>query len=106
MTATHEPLEYYAGLPYAVEVRRDEEGRFAKVPGLPGCVTYADTFEELGPMVEDAKRGWIEDALEHGDPVPEPKTSPGSSTSGCRRACTATSRARPRRRACRSTNSS
>lgn len=26
-------------------------------------------------MIEDAKRGWIEDALEHGDPVPEPKRS-------------------------------
>ena len=75
MTATNETLGYYMGLPYAVEVCRDEDGWFAKVPELPGCMTYADTLEELGPMIEDAKRGWIEDALEHGDPVPEPKTA-------------------------------
>ena len=75
MEAKDKTLEYYAGLPYLVEVRHDEDGWFAKVPELPGCMTYADTFEELGPMIEDAKRGWIEDALEHGDPVPEPRTA-------------------------------
>ena len=79
MEATGKTLEYYMGLPYTVEVRHDEDGWFAKVPELPGCMTYADTFEELGPMIEDARRGWIEDALEHGDPVPEPKTAEGFS---------------------------
>lgn len=66
-------LDHYLGLPYTVEVRRDEDGWFAKVFELPGCMTWADTFEELGSMIEDAKRGWIEDAMEHGDPVPEPR---------------------------------
>ncbi len=38
-------------------------------------MTWADTFEELGSMIEDAKMAWIEDALEDGDPVPEPRES-------------------------------
>ncbi len=62
-------------LPYKVEIAHDEDGWFAKVIDLPGCMTWADTFEELRPMIEDAKRGWIEDALEYGDPVPEPRTA-------------------------------
>ena len=68
-------LEYYLNLPYSAEIKHDEDGWFAKVVELPGCMTWADTFEELGPMIEDAKRGWIEDALEHGDPVPEPRST-------------------------------
>jgi predicted RNase H-like HicB family nuclease len=28
--------------------------------------------KEVWVMVEDAKRLWLESALEHGDPIPEP----------------------------------
>ncbi len=72
-------LDYYLGLPYTVEIRHDEDGWFAKVQELPGCMTWADTFEGLGPMIEDAKRGWIEVGLEHGDPIPEPRDVEGYS---------------------------
>jgi antitoxin HicB len=75
MEAQSETLQYYLNLPYSAEIKHDEDGWFAKVVELPGCMTWADTFEELGPMIEDAKRGWIEDALEHGDPVPEPRST-------------------------------
>lgn len=71
MTTEYKTLDYYMAIPYTVEVRKTEEGYFAKILELPGCMTWADTFEELGPMIEDAKAGWIEDALEDGDPVPE-----------------------------------
>jgi len=66
-------LEYYMALPYTVEVHHSGENYFARVVELKGCMTWADTFEELGAMIEDAKAAWIEDALEDGDPVPEPK---------------------------------
>ena len=72
MTVDNKTLEYYMGLPYTVEVRRTEEGYFAKVEELPGCMTWAGSFEELGAMIEDAKKSWIADALDDGDPVPEP----------------------------------
>ncbi|MGB3682522.1 MAG: toxin-antitoxin system HicB family antitoxin [Rubrobacteraceae bacterium] len=76
---TANTIEQYMNLPYAVEIKHDEDGWFAKVMELPGCMTWADTFEELGPMIEDAKRGWIEDALESGDPVPGPRHLEGYS---------------------------
>ena len=66
-------LKHYMSLPYTVEIKRSEDGYFAKVLELPGCMTWADTLEELEYMIEDAMLCWIEDALKHGDPVPEPK---------------------------------
>jgi antitoxin HicB len=73
--AREKTLDYYLSLPYKVEIIHDEDGWFAKVLDLPGCMTWANSYEELKPMIEDAKLGWIEDALEHGDPVPEPRNN-------------------------------
>ena len=70
-------IEKYLSLPYTIEVLRDEDennpGWFARVVELPGCMTQGDTFEELGEMIEDAMRAWIETALEDGQPIPEPR---------------------------------
>ncbi len=69
-------IDEYLALPYVVEVMHeqadDQGGWFARVVELPGCMTQADTFEELEPMVKDAMRAWILTALEAGLPVPEP----------------------------------
>lgn len=79
-----EKLDYYLSLPYTIKVIRDvdegEESWFAKVVELPGCMTEADTFTELGEMIEDAMRAWIEIALEDGQAIPEPR--PTESYSG------------------------
>ncbi|MCR5175438.1 MAG: type II toxin-antitoxin system HicB family antitoxin [Anaerovibrio sp.] len=40
---------------------------------MPGCITCADTWEELQYMIEDAKRCWLSCTLEDGMPIPEPK---------------------------------
>jgi len=69
MAIKNKTLDYYMNLPYTVEAKHDEDGWFAKVVELPGCMTWADTFEELVAMIEDAKLGWIEVGLEHGDPA-------------------------------------
>ena len=54
-------------LGYRVEVAYiKEEGFFAKVPSLPGCITSADTMAELIEMIEDAMCLWIQVALEDG----------------------------------------
>jgi antitoxin HicB len=70
-------LKYYLSLPYTIEIFRDNDednpGWVAKVVELPGCITQGDTFEELGEMIEDAMRGWVEIALADGIPVPEPR---------------------------------
>ena len=35
----------------------------------------ADDFTELGEMIEDAMRAWIETALEDGQPIREPRST-------------------------------
>lgn len=65
-------LNYYLGLPYTLEIASEEDGYFVRVLELPGCHTYADTLEQLSPMVEDAMRKWIEVSLEDGEDIPEP----------------------------------
>jgi len=67
-------VEYYMSLPYRVEIYPESEGSgyTALIPELPGCMTCADTLEELWNMIEEAKRGWLELSLEDGDYIPEP----------------------------------
>jgi len=58
-------LEYYMSLAYPVRIypEPDGSGYTAEIPDLPGCITCADTLEELWVMIEDAKRTWIEGSL-------------------------------------------
>jgi len=66
-------LEYYMSLPYTIELIPDEDGYwFAKIPLLKGCMTQADSWEEILPMITEAKELWLEVALEEGIPIPEP----------------------------------
>lgn len=68
-------VDDYMLLPYTIEVIRDssEGGWVARVVELPGCITQADTFEQIDEMIQDAMRGWIEVALADGLPIPEPR---------------------------------
>jgi antitoxin HicB len=70
-------IEEYLTLPYTIEIVRDdsdgEVGFVARVVELPGCLTQADDFTELGEMIEDAMRVWIESAIEDDVTVPAPK---------------------------------
>jgi antitoxin HicB len=71
-------VKQYLELPYTIEVTKDESdeyaGWFARVVELPGCMTQADTFEELSAMIEDAMTAWIESALEDGESIPLPRS--------------------------------
>ena len=68
-------LGYYMALPYRVEVYPEEDGSgyTARIPDLPGCMTCADTLDELWTMIEEAKQLWVQVALEDNDYVPEPQ---------------------------------
>jgi len=78
MKNINKKLDYYMKLPYRIEVTQDHSeenpGWVAKVKELPGCITQADTFEELEEMIFDALRSWIEIALEDGVTIPEPRS--------------------------------
>ena len=67
-------LTEYLSLPYRLEIIEDpyEGGYVASFPDLPGCLTCADSKEEVLALAEDAKRVWLEAALEDGITIPEP----------------------------------
>lgn len=66
-------LEEYLNIPYKYEIIPSPEGGYViTVPDLPGCITQAETYQEALSMIEDAKKAWIESALEDGIEIPEP----------------------------------
>ncbi|MBQ8934261.1 MAG: toxin-antitoxin system HicB family antitoxin [Lachnospiraceae bacterium] len=69
-------LDYYMSLPYRMEIVPDtEEGGFtAWFPELPGCITCAETIEDVITDAIDSKKAWIEAALEDNTPIAEPVT--------------------------------
>lgn len=74
---TEKSVEYYLDLPYTIEIVRDKSDPdqpvwFASVRELKGCMTEADEFDEAARQVRDAMYVWITDAIESGDPIPEP----------------------------------
>jgi antitoxin HicB len=65
-------IEYYLSLPYTIEITPDEGAWFVQIKELPGCMTEVDEWDQIRPMIEDAKRLWIEAAIAHGQAIPEP----------------------------------
>ena len=72
--AMNKTLEEYMKKPYKMEIIPDtEEGGFVvSFPELPGCVTCAESFETAMQNAVDAKKSWLEAALEEGLVIPEP----------------------------------
>ena len=68
-------IDYYMALPYRLELIPDtvEGGYGARYPELPGCITCGETIENAVANAEEAKRAWIEAALEDGITIREPE---------------------------------
>lgn len=66
-------IEYMA-LPYRLEIipDLDEGGYVASYPELPGCITCAETMEDVVRNAADAKREWFLAAMESGVEIREP----------------------------------
>lgn len=65
-------LAYYLNLEYAVRLKENEAGGyFAEIEELPGCMTEGKTREEVIVLIEDAKKVWLEAAVERGIAIPE-----------------------------------
>lgn len=69
--------EDYLNMPHKMEVEPDpDEGGFVvSFPDLPGCITCGETIEEAYENARDAKRCWIEAALDSGMTIPEPASA-------------------------------
>ena len=67
-------LNDYLALSYRMEIVKDsDEGGFvASYPDLPGCITCGETEEEALKNALDAKKAWLEAALEENIEIPEP----------------------------------
>ena len=67
-------LNDYMEMSYRMEIIEDkEEGGFVvSYPDLPGCVTCGETVESAVANALDAKKAWLEAALEDGIPIYEP----------------------------------
>ena len=67
-------LNEYLKLPYRMEIVEDQEegGYVVSFPDLPGCITCGETIESAVANAADAKKAWIEAAMEEGLPIHEP----------------------------------
>lgn len=67
-------LNDYLSLPYRMEIIEDKtEGGFTvSFPELPGCLTCGETIEAAVANAADAKKVWLEAALEEGIEIREP----------------------------------
>mgnify|MGYP001101261871 CR=1 FL=1 len=67
-------LNDYLEMPYLMEIveDRDEGGFVVSYPDLPGCITSGETIETAVANAADAKKAWLEAALEEGIPIQEP----------------------------------
>ena len=72
----------YLSLPYTLILYPDSAagGWVMEIKELPGCFSQADTWDEILPMMDDAKRLWLETALDHGIQIPEPEPRSEAST--------------------------
>jgi predicted RNase H-like HicB family nuclease len=60
---------------YAVVIEGSDGGFSAYSPDLPACVAAGASRDEVEGLMREAIALHIESLREHGDPVPEPKTS-------------------------------
>lgn len=61
-------IDEYLNMPYKMEIVPDtvEGGYIASFPELPGCITCGETVESAVANALDAKKEWLEAAIEDG----------------------------------------
>ena len=67
-------FDEYMKMPYKMEIipDMDEGGYVVSFPDLPGCISCGDTIEDAIMNVMDAKKAWLEAAIEDGLEISEP----------------------------------
>ena len=67
-------LNDYMNMSYRMEIVEDkaEGGYVVSYPELPGCITCGETIESAVANARDAKKAWLESALEDGVEIQEP----------------------------------
>ena len=67
-------LNEYISMPYRMEIveDKDEGGFVVSYPDLPGCITCGETIASAVENALDARREWLEAAIEEGIEIHEP----------------------------------
>ena len=67
-------LDDYMAMSYRMEIveDKDEGGFVVSYPDLPGCITCGETVESAVANAQDAKKAWLEAAIEEGVEIHEP----------------------------------
>lgn len=67
-------LNDYLTMNYRMEILedKDEGGFVVTFPELPGCITCGETIEIAAQNALDAKKAWLEAAIEEGIEIHEP----------------------------------
>lgn len=60
--------------PVAIEPGTETTAFGVVVPDLPGCFSAGDTLDEALLNAEEAAAGWIDSALDDGEPIPPPSS--------------------------------
>ncbi len=53
-----------------------DQAWIVEVPDLPGAMADGETLEQADAMAQVIIQEWIEDAREHGEPIPAPTAEP------------------------------
>lgn len=61
---------------FVAQADLEDGGWIIVFPDLPGVMTQADTWDEVGEMAQDALRAWVTVQLEDDRPVPAPAEHP------------------------------
>ena len=62
-------------LTYAVVMEQTPNNYAAYAPDVPGCISTAETWDEMLAMIREALTAHLEFLIEDGDPLPEPTMS-------------------------------
>ncbi|TAH67139.1 MAG: toxin-antitoxin system HicB family antitoxin [Anaerolineaceae bacterium] len=69
-------LKYYLERKYPLVVVQEDDGSyFVEYPDLKGCFSTGDSLEEAVQLSLDAKKAWIETAIDENIDIPTPKTA-------------------------------
>lgn len=53
----------------------EDDGWYIRFPDLPGCTSFAESLDDVGPMARASFELWVESEIEQGHPIPDPTTA-------------------------------
>jgi predicted RNase H-like HicB family nuclease len=72
-TKARKAVDEYLRLGYPFRVDADPDGGYViSFPDLPGCMTQAESLDEIAGAADEVRRLWIETEYEAGESIPLP----------------------------------